>query len=103
MTRFQRIYEAAIFRTLGAGTRLLMAMTVLEYAVLGLLAGVIGALAAIALSWYVTSRVLTLGWAPDAQLTGAGIVTTAVLVTAVGLLANADILRRRPLAALRSE
>ena len=39
MTKFQRVYEAAILRTLGASTRLLGAMLALEYSALGLLAG----------------------------------------------------------------
>ena len=43
MTKFQRVYEAAILRTLGAGTRLLTMTLALEYCALGLLAGVIGA------------------------------------------------------------
>ena len=103
MTRFQRIYEAAIFRTLGAGTRLLTLMTAFEYAVLGLLAGLIGSLAAIGLSWYVTTRVLTIRWLPGPEITAGGVVLTTLLVAGVGLLASADILRRRPLGALRAE
>jgi putative ABC transport system permease protein len=103
MTRFQRIYEAAIFRTLGAGTRLLTLMTAFEYAVLGLLAGLVGSLAAIALSWYVTTRILTIRWLPNGEITVGGILLTTLLVAGVGLLASADILRRRPLGALRSE
>ena len=43
MTKFQRVYEAAVLRTLGASTRLLTAMVALEYSALGLLAGLIGA------------------------------------------------------------
>jgi putative ABC transport system permease protein len=43
MTKFQRVYEAAILRTLGASTRLLATMLALEYTALGLLAGVVGA------------------------------------------------------------
>ena len=39
MTKFQRLYEAAIYRTLGASTRTLAAMTAIEYGVLGTLAG----------------------------------------------------------------
>jgi putative ABC transport system permease protein len=103
MTRFQRIYEAAIFRTLGAGTRLLTMMTALEYSVLGLLSGLVGSLAAIALSWYVSTRVLAIAWSPGAMIISAGVVLTTLLVAVVGLLASADILRRRPLGALRSE
>jgi putative ABC transport system permease protein len=103
MTRFQRIYEAAIFRTLGAGTTLLTLMTAFEYTVLGLLAGLVGSLAAIVLAWYVTSRVLTLRWAPAPEITAWGVVLTTLLVAGVGLAASADILRRRPLGDLRSE
>jgi putative ABC transport system permease protein len=43
MTKFQRVYEAAILRTLGASTRLLGTMLALEYSALGLIAGLIGA------------------------------------------------------------
>jgi putative ABC transport system permease protein len=103
MTRFQRTYEAAIFRTLGAGTRLLTLMTALEYAVLGLLSGVVGSLAAVALSWYVTTRILTIRWLAGPEITAGGVVLTTLLVAGVGLIASADILRRRPLGALRSE
>ena len=36
MTKFQRVYEAAILRTLGASTRLLGTTLALEYSTLGL-------------------------------------------------------------------
>ena len=49
MTKFQRVYEAAILRTLGASTRLLGTMLALEYSALGLLAGVVGAAGALGL------------------------------------------------------
>src|SRR5260221_1547149 len=48
MTKFQRVYEAAILRTLGASTRMLGAMLALEYGGLGLLAGALGAARALA-------------------------------------------------------
>lgn len=101
MTRYQRLYEVAIFRTLGAGTRWLAAMTLFEYLVLGFVAGTIGAVAAMGLSWYVTSRVLTMPWRALPEVTAVGAASAAGLVTLVGLLASADILRRRPLSALR--
>ena len=39
MTKFQRVYEAAVFKTLGASTRKIATMLLLEYGVLGSLAG----------------------------------------------------------------
>jgi putative ABC transport system permease protein len=103
MTRFQRVYEAAILRTLGASTRLLATMVALEYAALGVLAGAIGALGALALTWAVTTYLLDISWRPAPGLLGVGVVLTAVLVAAVGVAASVDVLRKKPLGALRAE
>ncbi len=64
MTKFQRVYEAAILRTLGASTRMLTTVVALEYSALGLLAGLIGALGSLALSWAVTKFLLDIAWKP---------------------------------------
>ena len=42
MTKMHRLYEAALLKTLGAKRRVLVRITMIEYGVLGLLAGVIG-------------------------------------------------------------
>ena len=39
MTKFRRVYEAAILKTLGASSRLIATMLLLEYGVLGAIAG----------------------------------------------------------------
>jgi putative ABC transport system permease protein len=103
MTRFQRIYEVAIFRTLGAGTRLLTLITALEYGVLGVIAGAIGSTAAVALTYVVSRYALNIPWSPRLPISAVGMAVTALVVCAVGLAASADILRRRPLGSLRSE
>jgi putative ABC transport system permease protein len=43
MTKFRRVYEAAILKTLGASSRLIATMLLLEYGVLGAIAGTVGA------------------------------------------------------------
>jgi len=103
MTRFQRIYEAAVFRTLGAGTRLIATMLVVEYGILGLLAGVIGSIGSIGLTWWVTRHTLDIPWTILPALNIGAVIVTAVLVALVGLLASVDVLRSRPLATLRGE
>jgi putative ABC transport system permease protein len=103
MTRFQRTYEAAILRTLGASTRLLGTMIALEYSGLGLLAGLIGAAGALGLSWAVTRFLFDIVWRPEPWLLSAGVLLTVALVCVVGVLASLDVLRRKPLGALRSE
>ncbi len=103
MTKFQRVYEAAVLRTLGASTRLLTTMVALEYSALGLLAGLIGALGALALSWAVTRYLLDIAWKPAPLLLLAGALLTMALVAIVGVIASAEVLRQKPLGALRAE
>jgi putative ABC transport system permease protein len=103
MTKFRRVYEAAILKTLGASSRLIATMLLLEYGVLGAIAGTVGALGAMALSWSIARFVLELPWTAAPGLTGIGIATTAIFVAAVGVVASIDVLRHKPLATLRAE
>jgi putative ABC transport system permease protein len=103
MTKFQRVYEAAILRTLGAGTRTLTSMLAAEYTTLGLLAGVIGAGGAFALSWAVCRFVFEIDWRPAPMLMLIGAAGTMLLVALIGVVASADVLRKKPLATLRAE
>jgi putative ABC transport system permease protein len=103
MTKFQRLYEAAIYRTLGAGTRLVTAMVAVEYGILGILAGALGATGAIGLSWVLATYLLDIEWQPAFPMLSAGMVATAALVGVVGVVASIDILLRKPLSTLRSE
>jgi putative ABC transport system permease protein len=103
MTKFQRVYEAAILRTLGASTRTLGTMLAVEYCALGLLAGLIGALGALGLSWAVTRYLLEISWEPTPLLLAAGATLTMALVGTIGVVASADVLRKKPLGTLRAE
>jgi len=103
MTKFRRVYEAAILKTLGASGRLIAAMLLLEYGVLGAIAGTVGALGAIVLSWAVATYALELAWTPAIFLTIAGILVTAIFVAVVGVAASWDVLRHKPLSTLRAE
>jgi putative ABC transport system permease protein len=103
MTRFQRIYEAAIFRTLGATTRRLAGMLAFEYGLLGLLAGIIAAAGASILAWSVSRKLLDIPWVAAPGTTLAGIALTGILVLIVGVVASLEVLRQKPLNTLRSE
>ena len=54
MTKFRRVYEAAILKTLGASSRLVGSVLLVEYGLLGLLAGSVGAAGGAALSWAIS-------------------------------------------------
>ena len=103
MTKFQRLYESAIFKTLGANTRLLTMMLVLEYGVLGTLAGSVGSVAALVLTWVLTRQVFEMTWFASPGTNVAAIFLTALVVSLVGVLSSIDVLRRKPLLTLRAE
>jgi len=103
MTKFQRVYEAAILRTLGASSRTLAAMLAGEYTTLGLLAGIIGSAGALALSWAVCRFVFEIDWEPATGVLLAGAAVTTILVAVIGVVASGDVLRKKPLATLRAE
>ena len=103
MTKFQRVYEAAVFKTLGANTRTIARMLLLEYGVLGLLAGLVGSLGAVGLTWGVSRYALEIPWRVATGEHLAGVFATAVLVAVIGVLSSLDVLRHKPLATLRAE
>jgi putative ABC transport system permease protein len=103
MTKFQRVYEAAVFKTLGANTRTIARMLLFEYGVLGSLAGLIGSLGAVVLTWGVSRYALEIPWRVFVGEHIGGVVLTAVLVAVIGVLSSLDVLRNKPLATLRAE
>jgi putative ABC transport system permease protein len=103
MTKFQRVYEAAVFKTLGATTQTIARMLLFEYSVLGLLAGTVGSLGAIALTWGVSRYALDIPWRIFWAEHVGGVVVTAVLVAAIGVVSSLDVLRNKPLLTLRAE
>ncbi len=103
MTKFQRVYEAAIFKTLGANTRTIAQLLLLEYGVLGSLAGLVGSLGAVVLTWAVSRYALEIPLRLRASEHVGGVVLTAMLVAVIGVVSSLDVLRNKPLATLRSE
>ncbi|HEY8461154.1 MAG TPA: FtsX-like permease family protein [Blastocatellia bacterium] len=103
MTKFHRLYESAILKTLGAKKRLIIATLLVEYGVLGSLAGALGSSAAIALTWAVCEYVLKIDWRFMPSVNLIGVVVAAALVMAVGVLSSWDVMVKKPLGILRAE
>ncbi len=103
VTKFQRVYEAAIFKTLGASSRAIAAMLMVEYGLLGTIAGAVGSFGALALGWGVSRFALDIPWRPVLHENLVGTVATSLLIMIIGVAASADVLKRKPLAALRAE
>lgn len=103
LTKSQRVYENAILKTLGSRNLSLATMLFAEYSILGLLSGLIGAVFAAILSFAVSRYVLAIEWTFDPVLLVSGILVTAFVVTAVGVIASFDVLFKKPLSTLRSK
>ena len=103
VTKFQRVYEAAIFKTLGASSRAIAAMLMVEYGLLGTIAGAIGSFGALALGWGISRFALDIPWRPLLHENVVSTVATSALIMIIGVAASADVLKRKPLAALRAE
>jgi putative ABC transport system permease protein len=104
MTKMHRLYEAALLKTLGAKRRVLVRITMIEYGVLGVLAGIIGSGASIAVTWGISrfgNRPLPWDVHPWINVTGA--ILTAVVVVLVGVAATWDVVARKPLGILREQ
>jgi len=103
MTKFQRVYEAAVLKTLGAERRVLLTIMLAEYGLLGLVAGLVGAAAANGLSYAVSRYVFEIDWTFAPLLNLTGVAATVFLVGAVGALSSLDVLTRKPLSILRAQ
>ncbi len=103
VTKFQRVYEAAIFKTLGASSRAIAAMLMVEYGLLGTIAGAVGSFGALALGWGISRYALDIPWRPALHENFISTAATSLLIMIIGVVASADVLRRKPLAALRAE
>ena len=104
VTRGRRLYEAAILKTLGARRLVLAKIAVIEFAVLGLVAGLIGSTASIALTWSLMSFGQSrTAWAFSPVVSATGILGTVALVTTVGVLSTWSVLMRKPLGTLREQ
>jgi putative ABC transport system permease protein len=102
-SRFQRIREGALLRTLGATRAQLFRIVLSEYLSLGLLAAAVALLLAGAAGWAL-ARFLFEGsfTLPVGPLAGLG-ASVVLLTVAVGLANSREVLRRPPLEVLRAE
>ena len=100
MTKFQRLRDVALLKTLGATSRVIVALLASNTACWAV-AGAVGAIGASILSWVVSTHVLDIQWRLEPLTLAAAVVLTAVIVGAAGVLSSVDVLRRKPLAVLR--
>lgn len=100
-TQDERVYQSTIMRTLGASRGQLARANLAEFAVIGLLVGIIAAAGANALGYALAIRVINVGYDFSVTLWAAGIICSIAGVLAAGYLGTRRVLNTAPLHVLR--
>lgn len=98
----ERIREAALLRTLGAGRGQLLRALVTEFAMLGLLAGLAAATMAGLSGWAISAWILDLTYTPGAELWLLGALAGVLGIGIAGVAGTRHVLDVPPLGILRS-
>jgi len=101
-TRFRRIREVVVLKTLGATRNRIATVFSVEFVVLGLLAGAVGTLFANVLSRILLHR-MDVVFQRDVRGSLTAVLGTAVLAVVTGWVASFHILGQKPLEVLREE
>jgi putative ABC transport system permease protein len=102
-TRFRRIREVVILKTLGATRRRIAQIFSVEFFVIGTVAGLMGGLLAGGFAWLVLNRLLRADASPDVTPMIVSIGGTALLAIVTGWAASFRTLGQKPLEILRDE
>lgn len=97
----RRSREVALLKALGVTRAGVVAAVAVEYGLVGLVAGLVGAAGGTVVAWAVLEHAFELPFAVDLALPPAAVLGTALLTVIAGLVACAPALRRRPVEALR--
>ena len=100
-TQDERRYDTAILRTLGARTGQVRAAQLMEFLVLGLLAGVLAAAGASAVGWAVAEKVLQIPYRFDPTVLLLGLSAGVAAVVAAGWWGTRVSAPQPPLVTLR--
>ncbi|MFN9738233.1 MAG: FtsX-like permease family protein [Pseudomonadota bacterium] len=101
-TQDERLLEGGVMRVLGANRRQLRFAQLTEFAAIGLLAGLVAAIAASLLSGAIATQVFDLPWTPDWRLPTLGGALGMLAVACTGMLATRRVVAAPPAQTLRA-
>jgi putative ABC transport system permease protein len=102
-SRFQRVQESILLRTLGATRSQIFRILLFEYLLLGLFAALSGILLALGGSWALAQFVFEVDFAPALLPLAAALGVVCILTAAIGLLSSRGVCNYPPLEILRAE
>jgi len=102
-TKYRRIREVVVLKTLGATRARIATIFSIEFAVLGLVAGTVGIVFANLIVRTLEHRVFNVAYKSQLPLNLTALLATAALTVATGWIASHRILGQKPLEVLREE
>jgi len=103
ISKFQRIQESILLRTLGASRKQILFITALEYFFLGSLAAATGILLSMAASWALAKYSFKAPFTPHCLPVAGLFAAISLLTVIIGLSNSRSILNKPPLEVLRKE
>lgn len=103
ISKFQRIRDNVLLRTLGANRRQVFMINASEYFILGVMAALVGLFVSIGITSLLGAFVFEFTFVPNIGVTLVMIIFVAMLTTIIGLLNSLVALNRPPLEVLRKE
>ena len=102
-SKYQRIQETVLLRTLGASRRQVLSISALEYIFLGALSAVTGIGIALVGSWLLASRLFHLPYSVNFIPEGVLFLSVTAMTLVIGLWNSRSVLNRPPLDVLRRD
>ena len=102
-SRYQRMQESVLLKTLGGSRKQILKIMTIEYLLLGAIGAITGVVLAFAATWILTVFVFNISYVPVFIPVAAVIGGICLITILVGMLASAGIYRQSPLEILRAE
>lgn len=103
ISKYQRIQESVLLRTLGAGRKQIYAINAIEYFLIGAMAATTGILLALIASWALAEFSFDTSFSPDWLPVLIIFIVICALTVLIGLINIRSIVNRSPLEILRNE
>ncbi|MDJ1491924.1 FtsX-like permease family protein [Cytophagaceae bacterium DM2B3-1] len=103
ISKYQRIQESVLLRTIGANRRQILLITSIEYLFLGLLAALAGIIMSTASTWALAKFVFETPFVPVYMPLAIVALSVAILTVLIGIFNSREVLSRPPLEVLRAE
>jgi len=102
-SRYQRMKESVLLRTMGASSQQVRGIMSVEYLMVGVLASLTGGLLSLVAAWGMTQFVFEIEFSPPWLKAASVVVVVSLLTLSIGLLNSLGIAKRPPLEALRRD